>query len=329
MLAHEFLAETDAPPATRARLEQIVRDALAVDLIRTASLRCVLDRLAADGVPVLIMKGAALAHTCYPAPHLRPRNDDDLVVSQAAFASACTSLERQGYIAEPQASGDRVTGQRHFARTGGGGTTHHVDLHWRLVNPAAFDDLPGFDTLAAASVPLPGLGRHARGFGSVHALLLACAHRVAHHTPTEDPQWLLDMHLIARTLDDRGWAEFAMQAEQSRLAEVCASELRRTREAFGTPVPDGVLARLAAVTGEPTAEHLGAHDPLHVQWLNLRHAGGWRARLTLVRQHVFPPPAYMLARDRPRHPALLPWLYVRRAGVGLGRWIREARARRS
>jgi hypothetical protein len=177
-------------------------------------------------------------------------------------------------------------------------------------------------------VPLPGLSPSARGLGPVHALLLGCAHRVAHHTPTEDPQWLLDLHLIAARLDASAWQQFGALARQCRVAEICASELARARDVFGTDVPEDVLNDLSAVTGEPSARHLRAHDPSTrsvAQPAPCRELA--HARRDDGAAHLSAP-AYMLNRDRPRHPVLLPWLYAQRAITGFARWVREARARR-
>lgn len=326
MLAH--LITTSSEPASPAALracEARLREAAAVEAAGARRLASVVAHLESHGVPVLLMKGAALSLTCYPAPYLRPRHDDDLLVDPARFDDACARLEAAGYVAEPQMAAARITGQRHFARADAHGV-HHVDLHWRPVNPVAFADLPSFAELSNASVPLPGYeGLH--GPGPEHALLLACVHRVAHHTPTEDPQWLLDIHLLAAGLEAAQWKSFAALTVRSRQAAICAAELTRAREVFDTRVPPEILASLGRVSGEPSEAHLAANDALRVQWLNLRHAGDWRARVDFVRQHLVPPAEYMRARYGVSHAALLPWCYAHRAVTGLTRWIREALAR--
>lgn len=326
MLAHLLSRAPDAvSPEVRRAGDDLLRRAAALEAIGARRLAAVAARFAAHGVPVLLMKGAALSLTSYPAPHLRPRHDDDLLVDPARFANACALLEAAGYVAEPQVAAPQITGQRHFSRTDPQGT-HHVDLHWRPVNPTAFADLPAFGELQQASVPLPGHD-WLRGLGPEHALLLACVHRVAHHTPTEDPQWLLDIHLLGSGLAEERWEGFVVLALRARQAALCASELARAKEVFDTPVPDAVLQDLGRARGEPSEAHLAAHDPLRVQWLNLRYTGGWRARVNLVRQHLFPPAAYMRARYGVTSTPRLLWCYAHRAAAGLARWVREALAR--
>ncbi|HXG87001.1 MAG TPA: hypothetical protein VNJ02_01590, partial [Vicinamibacterales bacterium] len=191
------------------------------------------------------------------------------------------------------------------------------------LNPLAFADLPSFAALAARSIALPALGEHARAVGPVDALVLACAHRVAHHTPTEDPLWLFDIHLLAGGLGPDQWREFIATAQAARVARISASELQRAASTHHTAIPSDVIDQLALATGEASARHLQTLGPLHTQWLNLRDAAGWRPRLDMLRTHLFPPAGYMRQRyaDSPDTP--LPALYARRLVDGSTRWLRE------
>ena len=326
LLAWSALIEGTMSDVLRSELEAIVRQAAALDARQTRMLGDCLVALDAAGVPALVMKGAALSHTCYPAAHLRPRNDDDLLVPKTRFDEALRVLFARGYQPAAQVDAPLVIRQRHLIGKRPWGL-HHVDLHWWPLNPVAFDDLPPFDELSAGSVPLGGVAPCARGLGPLHALLLLCAHRVAHHTPTEDPQWLLDLHLMAGSLTPADWPVFASLAERCRLAEVCLSELGRTSTILGTDIPAGVLAQLARVAGEPSAAHLRALGPLYVQWLNLWQLPDMGTRLSLLYSHAFPSRAYMQSRFGTR-PIALPWMYLRRLIGGLGRWVREFTRRR-
>src|SRR2546429_2847141 len=58
------------------------RRALSIDCVRHAELASVLSELRDAGVRALVFKGAAVAHTHYPAPHVRVRADTDLLVPE-------------------------------------------------------------------------------------------------------------------------------------------------------------------------------------------------------------------------------------------------------
>jgi hypothetical protein len=297
------------------------RGAAARDLAQTAALREVLRRFEGAQLPVLIMKGAALSLSVY-ADVVRPRNDDDLLVAPQDFARAAAALQAAGYVADTQVTDAVLTGQQLFARQVFG-LTHFVDLHARPLNPRAFEHLPSFEALLASSVPIPSLGPHRRAVGRVHALLLACAHRVAHHTPTEDPTWLVDVDRLARTFAPHEWPRFVDVAVSARCAQICGSELRRSQATHGTPIPVGVLQTLDRVTGEPSARHLRPLGPLHTEWLNIRHARSWSDRAALVTAHLFPSADYMRARFGVGAGQSLARAYVRRLLSGGSRWLRE------
>ena len=309
-------------------LATALREAAAHEAVMGLWLRDALALLASAGIPVLVIKGAAISQRCYPESWLRPRNDDDLLVPEAAFARACDALHEGGYRESPQNPGARHMGQAHFAREVPHGGPHFVDLHARLLVPSAFATLPGFDDLAADAQPLPAIGPEARGPSAPLTMLLGCAHRVAHHTPTEDPTWLVDLHLLAGRFTAGDWMQLCEWAERSRMAQVCAAELSRAVAAFDTEVPAGVLERLGAARGEPSAAYLRVRGPLHAHWIDFCQQQTVRQRLRFVAAHVAPSPSFMRARYGPLPAYRLPWLYVRRAAAGLSRWTLDFARRR-
>lgn len=307
------------PLLARLALSLAARDAVA-----GVRLRHVLEALEQAGVPVIVLKGVALA-AIYPASWVRPRRDDDLLVEPARFEEACAVLTACGYEAQPQNPGPDVLGQAHFTRVWPRGDAHHVDLHWRALVPAAFDGVPGPSQLLSRAVPLPDLGPAARGPDRVDALLHAVAHRVAHHGPDTDPQWLLYLHLLAVSLSRDDWDRLDQAARTARLARVLAAELDRVRLALPTPVPAALLDQWREITGEPSAAHVHARGRLHRLWLDLRHRPS-EARRTLGAR-LLPPVDYMTRRYAiPR--ALVPLAYGWRLGAGGLAWVVEALRRR-
>jgi hypothetical protein len=313
---------SDGGAARHPALAAAARDLIARDAVQTAALAEALDALEAAGITAVVMKGAALSHTCYPAPWARPRLDDDVLVARGDFHRAGAMLEALGYACPPQNPGPDDLGQALFTRTAHG-VAHHVDLHWRPCVPAAFGGLPPFDDLADRAVPL-SVGRSARGLDVEDALLLGCAHRVAHHGADDDATWLLDVHLAAARLDGGAWRRFADRALAARVARVCHFELRRAMAVVGTPVPAEPLAMLASACPEPSARHLAARGRLHRWVLDLRDhpSGPWAA----FRARAFPAGAYMRARYGVPS-ALVPAAYVWRGLSGGARWTADAALR--
>lgn len=312
------------PDLVRAALLGAARAEAALEIARRYDLRRVLSALTDAGVDVLAIKGAALAYTVYPEPWLRPREDTDLLVRAADADRAGSLLLTAGYRPVPRQSGRLVTNQQLYVRAA---SPHRdaIDLHWKIADPAPFADLISsgelFAGAAEAALPASGVARvPSRG----HALLLACWHRVAHHRGADRLLWLYDVHLLSGALDAderRGVVEIA---RRTGTADVCAAALTLAAGHFPS---DGAAALLrdlapAAAPSGAASRYLRA-DARKVDLLvaDLQALPGWRARAQLVREHLFPPAAYMRATYPHASPLLLPFLYARRILGGARRWL--------
>ena len=308
-------------PLADARVDR--RLAVAAALSSEHEIRAICDGAHRGGIALVLIKGAALAYTHYAAPHLRPRDDIDVLVRREELDRVALMLTSLGYEREPDGDGELWTGQRHYVKTTPSGVAR-VDVHWRAANPRAFSQSLPFEDVWARVVPIPALGPHARTLSPPDALLLACLHRVAHHRDRIELLWLWDIHLLASCLQDRELEIFRSSAVQAGTALICARGLRLAHEYFRTVVPAGLLADLEAPSDEPSAAFLGAAmRPFDVARADLEALATWRERAGLLREHLFPPAAYMRQRF-PRWPAvLLPLAYVHRIVQGAPRWMRR------
>jgi hypothetical protein len=316
----------DAQPAgVREQLERLTREEALLEPFRRDEAARVLDALAAARVQALVFKGTALAYTCYPEPSLRPRLDTDLLIRRADVHAASMVFERLGCSRALQTSGDHVTHQMTYisARQG---LQIAFDVHWKLSNPQPFADLFSFEELECAAISLPGLGPHARTLCDVHALLVACVHRVAHHYGREFLVYLYDIDLLARRLNAEGWDSIVAGARAKRIRQVTRRGLESAASLLGTPVPERVAHALASSPGdEPTAAYLAAgFRKIDILRADLRELG-WRDRLRLLREHLFPAPAFVLRSYGQTSPVLLPFLYFARIIGGASAWFRPLR----
>src|SRR5262249_26958032 len=148
------------------------------------------------------------AYTVYPEPALRPHADIDLLVAPADRERCTAGLAALGYEPIVEGGGDLSFTQAHFRAVDRCGVAHVCDLHWRIANPVAFRDMGTFDELDAAAVPVPRLSPHARTFCAMHALFLACVHRVAHHLDADVLVWIYDIHLLVAAAGDEDMRGF-------------------------------------------------------------------------------------------------------------------------
>lgn len=311
--------------AVRDAVSRIAASAALVEEVRHEHVRGVIDTLHGAGVAPLVFKGTGLAYRHYPHPWLRPRLDTDLFIPVDQAPAAAAVFERLRLTRALRPVGEHVTHQQTYQTTSQG-IGHQYDVHWKLSDPQVFADVMSYDELVRDAVPLPALGPFARTVSDVHALLIACVHRVAHHSNSTSLLWMYDIDLVARALDEAAWNRVAALAAAKQIRQVCGHGLALAQRFFATPVPAHVSAALGASEPiEPTAVYL-RDDLRRVDILRSDlQALDWRGRARLLREHLFPSSAYMLRSYQQKQPLLLPALYMHRIIRGASHWFRPLR----
>ena len=323
LLAHELQGAprlSEWPPLIRTTLGQVLRAATAVEPVEQAEIGRVLSALAADGVRAVLFKGAAVAYTVYPLPFLRPRQDNDVLVTARDVERARSVLTRLGYGPVDGTEGDLVVGQQDWIMADDRGVVHRLDLHWRISNVQFFARAMPAEDLLTRVVSVPALGEHVRVLGSVDALLIACVHRVAHHPANGKLIWLADLRHIGARLTPKDWDVFGSRAHEWRVSAICAAGLTQARQLFAAPVPDDVLTRLERNSRDepPMARQLvgGRQTALRSLALDLKALPGIRLKARLLFQHAFPTPKFLLRMYSTSRRSLLPLLYAHRLARG-------------
>jgi hypothetical protein len=314
------------PDPLRTALTNELRREAAAEVIRRKQLQRLLAGLGAAGVRPLLMKGAQLAYTHYPQPWLRPRLDTDVLVAPEDRERADRTLRELGYRPGTHFDGELVTHQFHYERSDRYGLTEHVDLHWKIANPHAFAGAFTFEELERRAVPIAVLGPNARGLSDPHALVLACIHRVAHHYNSDRLIWLHDIHLLATAMSPKEQDDVVDLARVKLLGSVCANGLAEVGARLATAAPPRWRDRLQTIASEPepTSVFLRAgRTKLDVLRSDLHALKGWRPRMRMLREHLFPPAAYIRQAYNVSNPAIVPFAYAYRIASGVGNWVRR------
>lgn len=312
------------PDTLRAALSHYGRVQTALGVLYEQELQQVLAACADQDIDLLLMKGAPLSYTHYPGPAWRPRCDTDLLIHPRDRALIHRVLITQGYHPLPGVSGQLISHQCVYLKEGRQGVRHAYDVHWKISNAYPFSEFFAFETLYDQAIPIPPLGAHARAFSPVHALILSCIHRIAHHQNDDRLIWLYDIHLLAHRLSPVEWEAFEQLVCDTPLQRVCHLGLQRVRHDLGTVVPEPVMAWLQTsktAKPNPSAARFSMRPPRRLQRLltELAALPCWRYRWLLLREHAFPPSAYMLCRYATTKRTLLPVLYLHRGLRGLWR----------
>ncbi|HKR65507.1 MAG TPA: lasso peptide biosynthesis B2 protein, partial [Thermoanaerobaculia bacterium] len=237
----------------------------------------------------------------YPSPELRPRGDTDLLIDRRDLAPLREVMRARGYDERPT-SGDALAVRQHaFSRIDAFGATHVYDVHLDVANSPVFAKVLRHDELRDDAVPLPAISAIARGLSHVHALLLACVHRVAHHDDSDRLIWLYDIHLLRERMTDAEHERFWRLAAEREVLAVCAHsiELAETSFCVGTAAsavrPPTAVAAVATRRDEPSQRFLHRHRGRGAIFLDEMRALTWRGRATRAWQLLFPPREFMRA----------------------------------
>lgn len=307
-LCHDQLRRSSAwmklPATLRSELSRHAYQAVAIEILLAAELRLVLTTLAQENLSVLLLKGTALAYTLYPEPHLRDRCDIDLLFPTRDEAERAWSvLKTHGYQRSMTMAGDLISYEFSCYKTIHGVLTCAIDVHWRLSNSLLFAERFNFAELAEASVPISALGPHARGLCPVHALLLACIHRVSNLPDVTADRliWLFDIHLLSKRMTEMQWELLIKVATERSLCGPILDGLQSAKAWFGTATPELALEILRA----------GATQTRwRFEWLSIGFLPSNAMRLRWLRQYLFPDISFMREQYGFHHPMWLPWFYA-------------------
>lgn len=320
----------EVPASLREALQAGQAHAIATELLRLSELKRIIGALDSVGLPWLLLKGSALAYDLYPAPHLRPRGDTDVVLADtAAVAQVRPALVALGYHASAAPLDTVVSFETSLHRATPAGTDQWLDLHWAASNSPLYAPRLPFTELWEARIPIAALGERVFGLCTVHALALACAHRVR-NLPAGDADrliWLYDIHLLALRLSAADWTALIGFARAHELAGAIAAGLASAHATFRTALPAGPLDELERLARGERFDVAKAHRRAYQEWHNLLALAPAR-RWRWLREVAVPGRAYMLEQFPQHGHARLLRAHLQRWGNGIRQLLTGSRRRR-
>ncbi|MEJ5207478.1 nucleotidyltransferase family protein [Denitratimonas sp. CY0512] len=302
-LLHARLSESAEQMRIPASLQQASAHAAQLEAVRSLRLesycRRILAHLDEENIPVLLLKGSALAYWAYSAPYLRPCSDIDLLVRSRADAKRVQQiLSRLGYHAPSLGlPGDLVCFELTLT-TEDPSLAPAVDLHWRLSSAPMFACRLGWEELTAEAIELPTLAPNARGLGLIHAYLHACMHRVQNIAigQANRLKWLFDLKLLGNHFQDQDWERLASLAIERNLARACLDGAESSAALLGDLMPEPVRMQLQNAARHDPMDLTRMHQWWYIQRMNLAAFPTLKLKSRWVRQRLLPDPRYLKAR---------------------------------
>ena len=329
-LLHRALSETSAwqtlPDSIRDRLHQTLLEQTALHANRARAFMDVSRIWAARDIPFLLFKGTALAYCLYPEPGLRPRADTDVLFpDRAAAERAWQVLRAQGYRRRNTLQGRYVGLQFSCEKPLVAGVWSNIDCHIRVNDYLIYATAFTFDELQRTAVIVDRLGAAVRAPGTLHALMLACMHRVAslpHPEETDRLVWLYDVFLLTQGMQLHDWQQLAEGCARRKLCGTVLMTLDAAAAYFPVNMPPVVRDQLGSGAATEPFRPSPDHRRWHFYLASFRSLHGWRNRARMLREHLLPEPDYLMKKYRARHRGWLPVLYLRRIFAGLHRYFR-------
>lgn len=310
LVATNLLATDLGDERFRNQLEEQLRNAIAVEAIRQRETADVLEQAAAAGVDPIVLKGTALAYSIYAEPHLRPRDDVDILVRKNRLDEVRRLMARLGYQERPSWAGDLHQSQTMFQKRIVPEVVLSWDVHWLLSNRFTLGSRFEWNELIATSQSLPALTRSARGLSIPWALLHACIHLVGHHEGEERLIWDWDLRLLVRSLSADELGELRLLAREHDVDEMVADALGHAEMAGVMEVPSDLLFESAGRSSQ--------NRRVLRMWSELKSLPGIGLKLRWARQLLFPGRRNLESRYGRRIPLVLLPLFTAH------RWISGA-----
>ncbi len=238
------------PPDLRERLVVARRRSAVASLVRSAALRNALAALEQAGVPVVVLKGAALASQVYPDAALRPMQDLDLWVPPERLTVAAAALIGAGFRFP-----DRTTAGRQLPVAEGLATVLSLELPGTALLVELHGRVQSLEVLSAERVACMWERAVPAEFGAVSGLVLRhddqllhlCLHSARSNGFNTGLAALLDIALVLERWQDR-WDGAAMAADyrEQGIATWMRLTLHLVRDLLGAPVPQAYFDAASA-----------------------------------------------------------------------------------
>ncbi|HJR63343.1 MAG TPA: nucleotidyltransferase family protein [Gemmatimonadaceae bacterium] len=254
--------------------------------------RAALQALAAHGVNVIAVKGAALAESVYGHPAQRHSHDIDLLVAPDDLDRAIRALASARFT-RAAASLDHGALDVRLDHPSG----LPVELHGTLFAIPFYD--PPMADVWQRTRPSMVAGVATRTLTPEMSLVHVCGH-ASYSWSRQSLRWVCDAWFIIEREADLDWHEVLDIARRTRLTLPLLVMIRYLHDTCGARVPGLFLARLGELFDRaPAVERdvalfaarSGTREPL----LSIlrRMPGGWRTQASAVRWLLFPSREYL------------------------------------
>lgn len=308
----------NVPAFARSELLELYRSSALASATAYYELNNLLPNFYAAKIPVIVLKGAALAKWLYPAPALRPFSDLDFLIPQAHAAQMTELLQTRGYVPSNElARGFRAAYYSEMAFYKNAAPRTAVDLHWNLFVPLFYRRRMALEWFWQHTQEFSFGAHSAQIFDAAAHFVHLAVHASLNHQNAPRLIWLYDLALlVTRRANELDWDAAIAYTHASQLAYSVHEILRQTIETWQLEFPTDLAAAFRPRNtrwSERIAFRLtGASQNQARVVTDALAAPRWRDKLGYAARHLVPDARYMQKRYHIQKRWQLPFYYARR-----------------
>jgi len=230
------------PGQAQALLERAKIDAVLRYMRRKTQLQRIFCLFAEHGIEAVVLKGASLAESVYPAPYLRPMQDVDLWIAESQMLRAQSLLEAEGFCEKhvPSLESDVRTGKEIRLAKFFNYDLVVIELHATLDVHLPDEQL---ETDAIWKRRIGDPGSCVKALHPRDMLYHLCTHLALRHRFEQGLLWLLDIRLFLEKHGARlEWHQLAEDSRRQQTSKHMYVCLEMVRDLLGAAVPAAALA---------------------------------------------------------------------------------------
>ncbi len=225
------------------------RESRGMALARTLMMLELIDNFERASIPVIVLKGPAVAVTAYGDPSLRTLGDMDLLVSRDNLLPARELLTSLGFAPDYDLESEHALAADQHALEFSSSRAK-VELHWALLSRHLRLDFEAAEIWASAQ-SVNCAGKNIRVLAPGVQFVFLCAHGAKHEWMSV--RWICDVAQLSLRLDADGVEKVLSLASRSRSRRILALGLRVAEAVLGERdhpfAPDEIV-------GEADTRHL-------------------------------------------------------------------------
>lgn len=309
--------ECRPPQEIREYLERISLSATARTLLAGQQIHVVTRAMKEAGVPVILLKGSALARTVYPDPTLRQSSDIDMIVLPDVIPAAEAVLEKLGYTC-PAKIFHIYPYADHHEKFFAPGKGLRLQLHWATANEFGLFSDTWLDAAFSRRITVNSGGVSFDTFCPADQLLYLVFHDAFQHRMIR-LDWIGDIARVMQLISSREeWEELIRQSVENNVRIPLEHCLAAARFWSGVPLPDG--AREFSTWPAPSAGEVRLQKKIsHARLLfisrlilAMQQRPGVYEKLRFVRMFLLPPASLLWEYRTSASPLDIPLAHLRR-----------------